>query len=71
VRGIQEDEEALVVGCVRLVGVKDRVHLTHTPQVYHMDVDLLGNRGWTQGVVYVVPLWPGTAVYIQVSTKEE
>ena len=67
--GVEEDEEAFVVGSVRFVSVEDRVHLAHLPQVDDVNVDLLGDRGRTERILYVIALGPRTAVHVQVSTK--
>ena len=53
------------------MSVEDRVHLAHLPQVDDVNVDLLSDRGRTEGVLYVIALGPGTTVHVQVSTKRE
>lgn len=63
---VQEDEEALLVGCVGPVGAQRSLHLLHGLQVKDMQVDLLSDGRRLHRIRDDAVPWPGPAVHIQV-----
>ena len=66
IANVQKNEEAFIVGCVRLVSSVKRADLFQGHKVNHMDVDLLGDGWRLERVLYVITLRPGPTVHIQI-----
>lgn len=66
---VQEDEEALIVGCESSMSAQASSLLSQTLQVNHVQVDLLGDGGRRHGVWDHTSSWPSPAINIQVSDQ--
>ena len=52
ITNIKEDEEALIIRCICLMGSVHEAHLLHSDYVYDMDVNLLGYGRWVEWIFY-------------------
>ena len=68
---IQEQEEALIIGCEGFVWPHDGADLLESEKVNDMDVNFLGNGGRLEDFLDVIVGRPLPAVHIQVSGQKE